>query len=69
MIITVDGEHDTVVVVGRRLTVIVADVVVELPACAVSVVAGVYDAVMLAEPEWFGVNVTLHVAVPTGFVP
>ena len=51
------------------MTVIVADVVVELPACAVSVVAGVYDAAMLAEPEWFGVNVTLHVAVPTGFVP
>ena len=29
---TGEGEHDTVVVVGRRLTVTVAAVVVELPA-------------------------------------
>jgi len=64
----VDGEHDTVVVVGRRLTVSVNAALV-LPAWAVSVAAGVYAPVRLTEPAADAVNVAVHVEVPTGLVP
>lgn len=66
---TVEGAHRTVVAVGRRLTVIVAAVILELEACAVSAVAGVYEALTLAEPEDVPVNAAVQVAVPTGLVP
>ena len=65
----VDGLQATVVVVEWAVTVIAKAVVVELPACAVSVVAGVYAALTLALPEPVPVNVAVHVAVPTGLVP
>jgi len=64
----VDGEHDTVMVVGRRLTVSV-NTALMLPAWAVSVVAGVYAPVTLTEPDADAVNVAVHVEVPTGLVP
>ena len=61
--LTVDGAHDTVVLVVRSLTTMIADIVVALPLWAPSV--GVLkEAEIVNVPAAVNVNVTLQLAVP-----
>lgn len=67
-IVTIEGLHDTVVVVGLIFTVTMR-VALVLVACAVSVVAGEYAPVTLTGLDNVAENVVLQLAVPAGFAP